>query len=77
MLQDINRHALFNELHRAIEEAATSAARTLMGDSGELTYPPNHGFLSDELQALAIFPRTPALERALRKVVGESAMTRV
>ena len=73
MLEDISRHALFHEMHRTIEEAATGALTRLMQGIPELTYPPNNGFLADELEALESLPRSPALERALRKIVANAA----
>lgn len=73
MFEKTNRHALFHEMHRSIEESAPVSLRQLMEGVPELTYPPNHGFERDELEALAALPRTPALERALRKVVADAA----
>ena len=73
MFEDIDRHALFNELHRTIEHSAASAVAELMHGVPELGYPPNHGFLPDEESALASIPRTPAMERALRKLIASAA----
>lgn len=73
MFDKTDRHALFHELHRTIEESATHAVRKLMEGVPELTYPPNNGFESDELQALESLPRTSALESALRKIVADAA----
>lgn len=73
MLEDLDRHTLFHEMHRSIEEAATVSVKKLMDHAPELDYPPNHGFLPDELDALTSLPRTQALERALRKVIADAA----
>ena len=72
MFDQTDRHALFHEMHRSIEESATHSVRQLMEGVPELTYPPNHGFKKDELEALEALPRTPALERALRKIVADA-----
>ena len=73
MLEDIDRHALFHEMHRTVEEAATVNVERLMASALELTYPPNCGFLPDEVAALDSIPRTPAMERALRKLIADAA----
>jgi hypothetical protein len=48
LLGDIDRHALFHEMHRSIEETATMAVQKLMAGAAEVIYPPNNGFLQDE-----------------------------
>jgi hypothetical protein len=73
VLEDIDRHALFHEMHRSVEESASMAAEHLMAGTPDLTYPPNHGFLPDELAALSSLPRTPAMKRALRKSIASAA----
>jgi hypothetical protein len=73
MFYHIDRHALFHEVHCAIEESATKAARQLMEGDPELYYPPNHGFSADELAALRAIPRTPSIESALRKMLAATA----
>ena len=73
MLEEIDRHALFQEMHRAIEETATVTARNLMRGTSELTYPPNCGFSPDETSALQSLKNTPAMERAIRKVIADAA----
>ncbi len=73
MLKDIDRNALFHEMHRSIEEAATVAVNQLTAGEPQLTYPPNHGLLPDELAALDAIPKTPAMERALRKLIADAA----
>ncbi len=75
MLEDIDRHALFNELHRSVEQSATAAVEQLMTGIPDLAYPPNHGFLPDEVAALASIPKGPAMERALRKLIASAAAT--
>jgi hypothetical protein len=44
-----------------------------MAGRPELTYPPNQGFLPDEAAAVDSIPRTPAMERALRKLIASAA----
>lgn len=73
MLEDIDRHALFHEMHRSIEESATAVVAQLIDGAPDMTYPPNCGLLPDEVAALASIPKTPALERALRKLVADAA----
>jgi hypothetical protein len=73
LLDGIDLHVVFHEMHRSIEEAASAAARDFMEGAPDLTYPPNHGFLPDELEALASLPRTAALEGALRKLIADAA----
>ena len=75
MLEDIDRHALFNELHCSIERTATSAVKELMSGVPDLIYPPNHGLLQDEESALASIAKGPAMERALRKLIASAAAT--
>jgi hypothetical protein len=77
VLEDINRHALFNELHRSVEQSATVAVEQLMSGTPDLTYPPNHGFLADEVAALASIPKSQAMERALRKLIASAAATAI
>jgi hypothetical protein len=73
LLDDIDRNTLFHEMHRTIEEAATTAARELMTGAAEVAYPPNGGLLPDEIAALASIPRTPELESAPRKMLADAA----
>ncbi len=73
MFGGIDRHVLFHEIHRSIEESATVAVEQLMAGSPDLTYPPNHGLTPDEAAALESIPKTPEMERALRKVVASAA----
>lgn len=73
MLDEIDRHALFHEMHRSIEESATAAVAQLMAGVPELSYPPNYGFLPDEIAALTSIPKTSAMERALRKLIADGA----
>ena len=77
MLEDIDRHSLFNELHRSVEQTATTSVEGLMAGGPSLAYPPNHGFSPDEETALASIPKTPAMERALRKMVASAAATTI
>jgi hypothetical protein len=73
MLEDIDRHALFNELHRSIEQSATVTVEQLMAGSPDLSYPPNHGLTAEEEAALATIDKTPAMASALRKLIADSA----
>jgi hypothetical protein len=71
-LEDIDRHALFHEMHRCIEESAAVGLQGLMADKPDLAYPPNYGLLPDETDALRSIPKTAAMERALRKVIASA-----
>jgi len=73
MLEDINRHALFHEMHRSVEETAAVVTDCLMKGSPDLTYPPNNGFSADEADALRSIPKTDAMARALRKLIADAA----
>jgi hypothetical protein len=73
LLEEIDRRALFHEMHRTIEETATVTVRNLMRGSSDLTYPPNCGLSSDEIAALQSLKKTPAMETALRKVIADAA----
>jgi hypothetical protein len=73
LFEQIDRNSLFHEMHRAIEETATVSVRMLMEANAELDYPPNAGLMPDERTALGALLRTPALERALRKVIADAA----
>lgn len=73
MLDNIDRHALFHEIHRAIEESATATVRQLMSGSPELSYPPNHGLSPDEIAALGSIKNTPEMQHALRKLIADAA----
>lgn len=75
MLEDIDRHALFNELHSSVERSATVAVEQLMAGIPDLLYPPNHGFLPDEEAALMSITKTSAMARALRKLLASTAAT--
>jgi hypothetical protein len=77
VLEDIDRHALFNELHRSVERSAATAVEQLVAGTPELTYPPNHGFSADEAAALASIRKTAAMESALRKLIASAAATPV
>lgn len=77
MLEAIDRHVLFNELHRTIERSAAAAVAHLMTGTPDLAYPPNHGFSRDETAAIASIPKTPAMESALRKLVASAAASPV
>lgn len=73
MFDEINRHAMFHEMHRAIEESATDVAQKLTHGQAETCYPPNGGFSTEELAALKSIPRSGAMESALRKVIADAA----
>jgi hypothetical protein len=73
VLEKIDRQALFHEIHRSIEEAATATVERISAGEFTLTYPPNHGFSSDELAALELIPITPAMTSALRKLFANAA----
>ncbi len=73
LLEEIDRHALFHEMHRTIEETATVTASNLMRGAYDLTYPPNCGLLPDEAVALQSLMKSPAMESALRKVLADAA----
>jgi len=73
LFEKIDRHALFHELHRTIEESASVTAEQLIRGSCDLTYPPNCGLSADETVALQSLPGTPALDSALRKVIADAA----
>ena len=73
MLEEIDRHVLFCELHRSIEESASLAAGNLSRGFCDLTYPPNCGLSADEVAALQALPKIAALESALRKVIADAA----
>jgi hypothetical protein len=73
LLEGIDRHTLFHELHRSIEESASVAAGHLSRGSYDLTYPPNCGLSADEVAALQALPKSAALESALRKVIADAA----
>lgn len=75
MLEDIDRHALFNVLHGNVEQSATKTIEQLMAGTPDLIYPPNYGLLPDEEAALASIPKTLAMERALRKLVASAVAT--
>jgi hypothetical protein len=73
-LTEAQRLALFLELHRSMEEAATEAAGSLVGlELPELHYPPNHGFTPAEAAALERIGSGGDLESALRKVIASAA----
>ena len=73
MLEEIDLHALFHEMHRTIEETATVAAKNLMRGASDLTYPPNCGLSDEENSALQSLNKTSVMESALRKVIADAA----
>jgi hypothetical protein len=73
VLDEIDRHALFHEMHRAIEESATVTVNQLAAGEPLLTYPPNHGLSPEEIAALDSIPKTPAMKSALRKIIADAA----
>lgn len=75
MFEGIDRHALFNELHRSVERSAAVAVEQLMTGVPDLAYPPNHGFSPDEQTALASIPKTAEMWSALRKLIASTAAT--
>jgi hypothetical protein len=73
MLNDAQRLALFLQMHRSIEEAATKMASQVMSaDAPQLLYPPNAGFNRAETQAISKLRAIPGLESALRKVIASA-----
>jgi hypothetical protein len=75
VFEDIDRHALFNELHKSVERSAATVAEQLIAGIADLNYPPNYGFSSEEEAALAAIPKSPAMLSALRKVIASAAAT--
>ncbi|HYF39826.1 MAG TPA: hypothetical protein VD930_09070 [Gemmatimonadales bacterium] len=73
MISEQEKAALFTEVHRAIEEAAASAAAAVRSQEVQLSYPPNAGFSPAEQRALASFPAAPEAESALRKIIADAA----
>jgi hypothetical protein len=74
MLTKAQRRALFLEMHRSIEEAASRAASGLV--SSHLPspfYPPNAGLTEEEAEAVQGLMPSPALENALRKLIASAA----
>jgi hypothetical protein len=67
--------ALMIQVNADIEEAAQSAAHSLIDESfqGKISYPPNHGFSQEDLTALDALKVIPNLESALRKVIADAA----
>jgi len=74
-MSENNEQALMVQVNADIEDAAQNAARSLMDGSfqSHITYPPNHGFTSEELTALAALKAMPNLESALRKIIADAA----
>ncbi|MEO2091977.1 MAG: hypothetical protein ABGY75_21190 [Gemmataceae bacterium] len=75
MLEDIDRHALFDELHRSVERSASAAVEQLLAGAPNLAYPPNYGLTPDEQAALASIQKSPAMGSALRKLIASAAAT--
>jgi hypothetical protein len=73
MLEEVSRHAMFQEIHRTIEESATRTAHALLVGYPDLTYPPNAGLLPDEIAALKSIPKSASMESALRKLFADAA----
>ncbi len=75
MLTDVQRNALFLELHRQIERVAAETAEVIAGirEPQDLAYPPNGGFTPEDLASLRSGGRGPAAVAALRKLVADAA----
>jgi hypothetical protein len=75
VLTDSQRNALFVELHREIELAATRAAEIIAGVKlpNALAYPPNGGFTSEEGAALSSAAPRPEAVAAFRKIIADAA----
>jgi len=74
-ISENNERALMVQVNSDIEEAAQGAVQSLLDDSfqSKMSYPPNHGFTTDELAALRTLKTIPNLEPALRKIIAEAA----
>lgn len=61
--------------HKLIEQHADVVSEALQQGNVErlITYPPNHGFTTEEISALNSLPPIPHLNSALRKVFADSA----
>ncbi len=79
VLTDKQRDALFVEVHREIEEAATRAAEIIAGVKSPtaVAYPPNGGFTTEERAYLGNAATAPGAVAALRKVIADAAATPV
>lgn len=73
MMTEQEKEALFIEVHRYIEDAATSTAAALRAGRVGILYPPNGGLTDAEQAALESLKVTPDLESALRKVIADAA----
>jgi hypothetical protein len=73
MISQREKDALFIEIHRAIEDAATRTAAALRAGTMDLSYPPNAGLSAAERAALESLSVTPDLETALRKVIADAS----
>lgn len=73
MIKRREKEALFIEIHRAIEDAASRTAAALRTGGVDLSYPPNAGFSPAEQSALESLNVTPDLESAFIKIIADAA----
>ncbi|HEV3052138.1 MAG TPA: hypothetical protein VGX50_17650 [Longimicrobium sp.] len=64
--------ALFSELHRSIEEAATSCVAQITSEGPSITYPPGEELTQADRQALRTLTVSPAARAALHKLVADA-----
>jgi hypothetical protein len=70
MNDDATRQALFIDIHRDIHDVAAKTIARIPQAIGELVYPPNAKFTSDELVALQNLELSEAACSALQKLVA-------
>ncbi|MGI4790307.1 MAG: hypothetical protein ACRYFS_15830 [Janthinobacterium lividum] len=70
-----NEEALRVQINADIEATAQNAAGSIVAGTfqSKMSYPPNHGFTEEELEALNLLQDIPNIESALRKVVADAA----
>ena len=74
MISEQQKLALFLDIHRAIEEAASEAlAQAASPTEFSIAYPPNGGLSEEEMFVLGNLPFSPVLESALRKIIADAA----
>lgn len=74
MISEKQKHALFIEIHKTIEEATVAAVEGLSSlPNLQLAYPPNGGLSDEEKSALAKLSISSVQKNALRKIVADAA----
>jgi hypothetical protein len=74
MINDATRQA-FIDIHRDIHDVAAKTIARIPQAIGELVYPPNAKFTSDEIAALQNLELSEAAHSALQKLVVEASST--